>query len=211
MGDKEDQLIMVIPVDVLFVNNSYFQGFKPHSQIEDYESRILEYKKFMRRGDAERDHSYKQPVGYAVIYNPETKKVYTYKRATHKEDYNETRLHGRWSIGIGGHVEKDIDKADNIIHSSLLREVDEEVIINGSQNIKVIGYINDDNDDVGKVHFGVLYLIETDSDDVFPNDAESVHGQMMSLEEIRQIKSSPDSVLEGWSEIALGIMESYLK
>lgn len=209
MGGKDDKLIMAVPVDVLFVNSSNFQGFKHHSTIEDYESRILEYKKFLRRGDLEIDSSHKQPIGYAIIFNPETKKIYAYKRAAHKDDYNETRLHGKWSIGIGGHIEKEIDKTDNPIHSSLLREVDEEVIINGSQNIKVIGYINDDNDDVGKVHFGIVYLIETDSDDVFPN--ESVHGQMMSLEEIKNIKDSPDSVLEGWSEIALEVMENYLK
>ena len=211
MGGKDEHMIMAVPVDILFVNNSHFQGFKQHSTIEDYESRILEYKKFLRRGDLEIDPSHKQPIGYAVIVNPETKKVYAYKRAANKEDYNEKRLYNKWSIGIGGHIEKAEEAEDNPIHSSLLREIDEEVLINGSQEIKVIGYINDDRDDVGKVHFGVLYLLETDSNDVFPNDSESVHGEMMSLEQIKKIKDDPDSVLEGWSEIALEAIEIHLK
>ncbi|MBD3361393.1 NUDIX domain-containing protein [Candidatus Woesearchaeota archaeon] len=211
MGGKDDHIIMAVPVDILFVNNSHFQGFKPHSQIEDYESRILEYKKFLRRGDLEIDPSHKQPIGYAVIYNPETKKIYAYKRAADKADYNEQRLYNKWSIGIGGHIEKDEEAEDNPIHSSLIREIDEETVINGSQEIKVIGYINDDRDSVGKVHFGVLYLVETDSDDVFPNDSESVHGEMMSLEEIKKIKDDPNSTLEGWSEIALEAVENHLK
>jgi len=211
MGGKDDNFIMAVPVDILFVNNSHFQGFKPHSEIEDYESRILEYKKFLRRGDLEVDPSHKQPIGYAIIFNPKTKKIYAYKRAANKKDYNENRLYNKWSIGIGGHIEKVEEKEDNPIHSSLIRELDEEVLINGSQEIKVIGYINDDRDDVGKVHFGVLYLVETDSDDVFPNDAESVHGEMMSVEEIKKIKNDSDSVLEGWSEIALDAIENHLK
>ena len=210
-GDKNDRMILVVPNDILFVNNSKFQGFKEHSKIEDFESRILEYKKFMRRGDAEIDFSHKQPIGYAVIINPATKKVYAYKRASHDADYNEKRLHGKWSIGIGGHIEKEIDITDNPIHSSLLREIDEEILINGSQDIKVIGYINDEKDEVGKVHFGVLYVVETDSDDVFPNDTESVHGELMSIEDIKKLKASPDSSLEGWSQIALDVIENYLK
>jgi len=211
MGGKDEHMIMAVPIDILFVNNSHFQGFKPHSELEDYESRILEYKKFLRRGDLEVDPSHKQPIGYAVIINPKTKKIYCYKRAANKADYNEQRLYNKWSIGIGGHIEKDEEVSDNPIHSSLIREIDEETVINGSQEIKVIGYINDDRDDVGKVHFGVLYLVETDSDDVFPNDSESVHGEMMTLEEIKKIKQDPNSTLEGWSEIALEAVENHLK
>lgn len=210
-GDKNDRMILVVPNDILFVNNSRFQGFKEHSTIEDFESRILQYKKFMRRGDAEIDFSHKQPIGYAVIVNPLTKKVYAYKRAQSNVQHGDPRLQGKWSIGTGGHIEKDADKSDNPIHSSLLREIDEEVLINGSQDIKVIGYINDENDEVSKVHFGVLYVIETDSDDVFPNNAESVHGEMMSVEEIRKLKSTPEVTLENWSHIALDVIENYLK
>lgn len=210
-GDKNDRMILVVPNDILFVNKSNFQGFKQHSKMEDYESRILQYKKFMCRGDAEIDFSHKQPIGYAVILNPVTKKVYAYRRAQSNIEHGDMRLQGKWSIGIGGHIEKEIDATENPIHSSLLREIDEEVLINGSQDLKVVGYINDEKDEVGRVHFGVLYVIETDSDDVFPNNTESVHGEMMSIEEIKKLKSSPDSSLEGWSHIALDVIENYLK
>ncbi len=210
-GDKNDRMILVVPNDILFVNNSSFQGFKEHSKIEDFESRILQYKKFMRRGDAEIDFSHKQPIGYAVILNPVSKKVYAYRRAQSNVEHGDVRLQGKWSIGTGGHIEKEIDATENPIHSSLLREIDEEVLINGSQDLKVIGYINDEKDEVGKVHFGVLYVIETDSDDVFPNNTESVHGEMMSVEEIKKIKNSPDASLEGWSQITLDVIENYLK
>lgn len=210
-GDKNDRMILVVPNDILFVNNSKFQGFKEHSKIEDFEARILQYKKFMRRGDAEIDFSHKQPIGYAVILNPVTKKVYAYRRAQSNIEHGDARLQGKWSIGTGGHIEKEIDATENPIHSSLLREIDEEVLINGSQDLKVVGYINDEKDEVGKVHFGVLYVIETDSDDVFPNNTESVHGEMMSVEEIKKIKNSPDASLEGWSQITLDVIENYLK
>lgn len=208
MGKTEDykRLIMVVPKDILFVNNSQFQGFKPHSELEDYESRIIEYKKFMPRGEAEKNFEHKQPTGYAVIVNPISKKIYCYQRAG-----NEERLSNKWSIGIGGHIDKGEDAEDNPIHESLIREMDEEVIINGSQTIKVIGYINDEKDEVGKVHFGILYLVETDSDDVFSNEFKLVNGKMMTLEEIKQIKQDPNQILESWSEIALEAIENHLK
>jgi predicted NUDIX family phosphoesterase len=198
--------IMVIPKDILFVNNSQFQGFKPHSELEDYESRIIEYKTFMPRGEAEKNFEHKQPIGYAVIVNPITKKIYCYQRAG-----NEERLSNKWSVGIGGHMNKGEDVEDNPIHSCLIREMDEEVIINGSQDIKVIGYINDEKEEVGKVHFGILYLVETDSDDVFSNESRLINGKMMTIEEIKKIKDDPNSILEVWAQIALEAIENHLK
>ena len=206
--DKLEKDVLVVDRNTLFdAEKDKFQGFKPHSTI-DFQSRIMNGFKYIKRKIAEQDESHKQPIGYALIMNPKTKKVYIYKRAMAGKNYTEKRLQNKWSMGIGGHIDREEEKESNPIHSSLLRELSEEVKI-GQFQTKVLGYINDDEDSVGRVHFGVVYLILTESE-VFPGDKESVFGEMKSIEEIKQIISAEDAVLENWSVIALDYLENNL-
>jgi len=200
----KDKEIMVVPKNVLFGDN-YFSGFMERDAV-NYEERILSNFLYMKRNDAENSPEYKQPVGYALIINPKTKKIFVYQRAKDK-NYNEKRLQGNWSWGLGGHIER-VDDAKNPIHSSMLRELEEEVYIDGDINLKVLGYINDDSNSVGKVHFGVLYLIETNSD-VTPKDAEIASGRFMDINELEKICSSNQAV-DGWSKISFGPLKEYL-
>ena len=206
--DKMEKDVLVVSREILFdAEKDKFQGFKAHSDI-DFHSRIIKGFKYMKRGIAEEDETHKQPIGYALIVNPKTKKVYIYKRAMAGKNYTEKRLQNKWSMGIGGHIDREEEKEANPIHSSLLRELSEEVKI-GQFQTKVLGYINDDEDSVGRVHFGIVYLVLTESD-VFPGDAESVFGEMKSFEEIKEIISAEDATLENWSEIAIDFLEKNL-
>lgn len=54
----------------------------------------------MRRGDAEVDPSFKQPIGYAVIRNAQGD-VFLYQRGNKREEFHESRLAGKWACGIG--------------------------------------------------------------------------------------------------------------
>ena len=99
----------------------------------------------------------------------------------------------------------------NPLHASMLRELEEEVHVDGSITPKVLGYINDDGDDVGKVHFGVLYVIETDSSSVKPNDAEIDGGEFRTIEELEKMNNSSDFEIEEWSRIALKPLKDYLQ
>ena len=201
----KDKEIMVVPKGDLFDNN-YFEGFMKKNSV-DYEKRILSNFSYMQRSLAENSPEYKQPVGYALIINPKTKKIFVYQRAKDK-NYNEKRLQGNWSWGLGGHIER-IDDAKNPIHSSMLRELNEEVYIEGDIKLKVLGYINDDSNPVGKVHFGVLYLIETNSG-VRPKDAEIASGKFMDLNELEKICSS-DQKIDSWSRISFAPLKEYLE
>ena len=151
---KEDMKIIVVERDKLF-GEDYFQGFKNHEEF-DYEKIILDNLKIMRRGDAEVDSSHKQPIGYMLIVNPKSKKIFVYLRSG---EGGENRLHGKWSLGVGGHIEPFDIKNKNInpIRKSQLRELKEEIeIIGNILGIKVLGYVNDEEDSVGKVHFGKI-------------------------------------------------------
>lgn len=199
--DKMQKPIMVIKRDTLFSEGA-FQGFKPATDL-DYSSRILENFEYMPRGLAEQDPNFKQPIGYAVLLNPSLKKIFAYRRSKKDEEYTETRLQGKYSWGVGGHIDK--SDAGNPIHSSLLREIEEEIGLRHDQiqNIRVLGYVNDDENDVGRVHFCILYGIETAVADILPK-SEIMHGKLMTIDELEELVSNPEVEVETWSKIAFG-------
>ena len=205
---KNEKLIMVVRKDLLF-NGDYFQGFRPQNKV-DYESRILKNFTYMKRGLAEENTNYKQPIGYALIVNTNLKKVFAFQRSSHDSKYKEKRLQGKWSWGVGGHIEKFDLENGNPISISMLRELEEEVSIGSTVKSKVLGYVNDDFDDVGSFHFGILYIFETTSKDVKPKDPEIDNGKLRNIKELEDICLNPYFRVEGWSKIALEPLKRYL-
>ena len=206
---KNEKLIMVVERELLFGEDT-FQGFRPHNHVY-YEARILKKFTYMKRGLAEQNPAYKQPIGYSIIVNPALKQVFAYQRSSHDAKYGEKRLQGKWSWGVGGHIDKIDTEAGNPINASMLRELDEEVELGGKAVPKILGYINDDSTDVGSVHFGIVNIFETGSKAVKPKDDEIDNGGMRSIEELEKICSSPDFSVEEWSKISLEPLKQYLQ
>jgi len=191
---------MVVDRSKLFRNDA-FNGFVRHGE-KDYEKRILENFYYIKRGLAEKDPSKKQPIGYAIIVNKKEKNMFVYQRSPSNKAHGDERLQNKWSCGVGGHIEIVDEKSENPIVESMLREINEEVGFLGDAEAKVLGYINDESNDVGRVHFGILYLIETDKD-VTPKSEELKTGKMMRINDVESIFSSNDFDVEEWSRIAL--------
>jgi len=221
---KEEQRILVVLKKKLFGPNGerHFQGFRKLGEV-DYETLILEGKEIMRRGsdkepidhpegNAERSLDYKQPIGYMIVANTKTEKIFAYQRSSNDAHYRESRLQGKWSWGIGGHIEPQ-DGESNPIRESRLRELAEEIEIDGKiLETKVLGYINDEADDVGNVHFGVLYLVEIDgSVKPKPTSKEMAFGNMLSISELNELVASVNYEVENWSAIALEPLRKYFE
>lgn len=200
-------IILAFEKSKVFPDGRVFQGFRGHCE-EDYESSLIPYLVKMRRGDAEVSSFYKHPIPYVMVVNPSKREVFAYQRASDKDSAYEERLHGRWSWGIGGHVEP-VDNESNPIRDTMMRELLEEVAIDGELgDIRVLGYINDERDEVGQVHFGILYLVETNGG-VRPRDSEIAQGRFMSLSDIEKLCESEEEIVEGWSQIAEGPLRDY--
>jgi predicted NUDIX family phosphoesterase len=198
--EKAEKEILVVDRSTLF-SEGYFQGFAPADGVNYYDIIHNNYF-YMKRGLVEPDPKYKQPIAYAVIVNKESRHIFAYQRAG-SSDYNEKRLRGKWSWGIGGHIDKVDSEEKEPITTSLLREIEEEVEIDSYDEPKILGYINDDETDVGAVHFGLLYLIETDAKKVKPKDKEISWGGFMSYDQLEEICMLDDKNVESWSEISL--------
>lgn len=121
---------------------------------------------FLPRGEAETDSRYKQIVTYCIVERETSDRdepvVFAYRRCKD----GETRLRGLVSIGVGGHVSREDCagvKGRFGVEFGVLRELDEEVVLNssGPPSPEWLGVINDDSDEVGRVHLGVVARVRS--------------------------------------------------
>jgi predicted NUDIX family phosphoesterase len=80
------------------------------------------------------------------------------------------------------------------------REVREEVALGSVFSKRVVGLINDDGNEVGKVHLGVVHLWE-----LGPEEVSKAEGAITQLEFLtpNEILSREDLEVESWSRFCL--------
>lgn len=201
-----DEIIVVVPRKALFdYERLVFEGtLTDADKVIQLDNNISKNMGTMRRGDAEENTAFKQPIPYALLMRGD--EIFAYERL---EGGGEERLHGSISIGVGGHMnlsEGTPKDFKSILIDNLNRELDEEVfIISRSQELSVIGYINDDNDATNQVHIGVLVVIKLDDDaTVSVKETDELDGAFRTIAEL---KESYDR-LEDWTKIAIDYLES---
>ena len=176
------------------------QGFNPAS--ESLVKSLLENPQlfFMQRDLAENDPNYKQLIPYVVFQSP--KGFFSYQRG---KASSETRLRMLRSLGVGGHIEKeDGDIGQNSYIKGLWRELKEEVGIDPSNNIKLLGFINDDSNDVGKVHLGIVHLYQLETSDLESKELNLTDCKFSSISKIKEEEES----FETWSRLLIPFLKS---
>jgi predicted NUDIX family phosphoesterase len=116
---------------------------------------------YLNRSDAEQDRRYKQLIPYVLILCDG--KILRYQRG---KGGQETRLHGLYSVGIGGHISEEdhgLFSNDRGYQDGMRRELMEEIALEGVKDAAV-AVINDDSTDVGCVHFGVVHVVRVADD-----------------------------------------------
>jgi len=175
-------------------------GFNPAS--ESMVKTILENPKlmFIERNLAENDPNYKQLIPYVVFQSP--KGFFNYQRG---KTSSETRLRLLRSLGVGGHIEKqDGDIGQNCYLKGLWRELEEEVGVAPSNNIKLLGFINDDTNEVGKVHLGIVHLYQMETSNLESQEHNLIDCKFSNMLEIKETEES----FETWSRLLLPYLES---
>lgn len=195
--------VLVVPTDVLSnIIGGHFQGFKLVEPIILY--KLAENAEWYERGKAEKDPTMKQIICYCAFLDHKNW-VFAYSRSKQDKDYPEKRLQGKVSWGIGGHITQiDGRITPDIFITSLTREKYEEVEIIGGQGItkiKLAGVINDDEDDVGKVHFGLFFMVHCDAITIKPKDPEIAIGRPVHPDVLKFACEFPGIEVEGWSRI----------
>ena len=151
---------------------------------------------YLNRSDAEQDKRYKQLIPYVLIICHG--RILRYRRGRGGQ---ETRLHGLYSVGIGGHISEE----DHGLFSSGLgyqegmrRELMEEVAIDEVKETAV-AVINDDSTDVGYVHFGVVHVLPVANENVAGRRSGIVAPEFIPI--VEAVKDP--SGYESWSRFCL--------
>lgn len=115
---------------------------------------------FIDRDKAEQDPTHKQLIPYCLVKNKKGE-TFVYQRTKKGQ---ESRLHAKYSFGIGGHEDYSLqfDKMTRMDfhYGNLDRELTEEVgLTRDDYNDKFVGFLYDASNSVGAVHLGLVYHI----------------------------------------------------
>ena len=188
-----------MPEDVLIIKNDLL----PHIQTKEcclitenkdrIFDKILNNLSFMLRDEAEYDFEHKQVIPYVTIRHNND---YLLLQRTAKQ--SEKRLHNKYSLGIGGHINPlDDMEEENIIITSLYRELNEEVHVNDQGGLSFIGIINDESNSVSKVHLGLLYVLEAATPEFKVLETDKMTAQWVPEKELNKYYEG----LETWSQV----------
>ena len=198
MRDYQGEEILVISRQ-LFDELGSFQGIK--TDVDGYLQAILDPANnfFMDRGKAEDDPSFKQIIPYALFHHDGK-----YLHYTRGKSGGESRLHAQGSVGVGGHINPVDERADPLGKATYLagveREIDDELNITGGHQNRIVGLLNDDSNDVGKVHLGVVHIFDLESEDV--TSAEDALANL-AFQSSEDLTGKLHGSLETWSRFCV--------
>ena len=158
---------------------------------------------YLNRSDAEQDKRYKQLIPYVLILCHD--RILRYRRG---KGGQETRLHGLFSVGIGGHIsEEDHGLFSNQLgyHEGMRRELKEEVDVEAA-NEAAVAVINDDSTEVGFVHFGVVHVLHVPTEEIVGRRSGIVAPEFVSIVEAMK----DPSAYESWSRFCLENLDALL-
>jgi len=200
----EEEMVLVIRRSLL-ESLGLFQGLQ--FEVDRYLKAMLarENNFFAPRSSAETNPSLKQIIPYAILVSGG--KVLRYKRG---KKSGEQRLVAKGSIGIGGHM-NDRDEGlfaldEQAYLAGVEREIDEELIIEHPLRNRIAALINDDSNEVGQFHLGVVHVLE-----LLHPLAEKRESMILSIEFLTpgQLRAGRET-LETWSQICVDNLEKLL-
>ncbi len=149
---------------------------------------------FRARPEAETDPTWKQVIPYVVLRDDE--RIFLMRRTNAGGD---ERLHDRYSIGIGGHV----NPVDADLAGGLRREWSEEIEADFEPDFEPVGVLNDDDNPVGAVHLGLVYEADAHGRPVAIREREKLEGRFATRAEVAAVADR----LETWSALLFDFLE----
>ena len=207
LSSKHTEKVFVVKRSDIFADGIW-NGLKVDGLAKILKTISTNYK-FLPRAQVEEDARWQQIIPYIVFEN--NGKIFLMKR---KADHTDRRLANMYSIGVGGHINKsDVKESlrknsgqaksqrvkggnENRILQWARREFEEEVDYQGKYKLELLGLVNDDSNDVGLVHLGLIIRLIGDSSQISVRD-EHKSGSLVSLEAVGKYEKQ----METWSRI----------
>lgn len=177
-----------------FKKAGQFIGFKKAN--ENFYKTMLSNVRFVNRDDAELDESWKQIIPYVMIHNQDN-----YLVMQRLPRSGEKRLHNAYTFGVGGHINpadstSEVEGVD-VIERGMMREINEEVWIDDLKNVKLVGFIYDEEQEVSRHHIGFVYEAETGSDNVKVLESDKLRAFFSAKKDLPKYIDGK----ENWAEI----------
>lgn len=209
MAKDLEEKVLVVSRQKLFGENNehFFEGFK---SVQEFDfTKIIESNNFFvwrhvardeQKLAAEEDESIQQIIPYVIVKHKD--KLFFYKRSN---TISEARLRNLYTIGVGGHINPvDVSNGNNLLEEGMKRELQEELLINEKVSPKLAGFINIEATPVDRVHFGVLYLIELQRQEIEVVEKDKMSGEFLEFNKVP--KEVLDS-LDNWGKQCLGFVK----
>ena len=184
MSDVE--LVFVVPREAVLTDDGWY-GLQS-ADLDAFLATIERHGRFEPRPAMEADPGFKQVIPYLVLRDAER---YFLMRRTRAG--GDARLHDRWSIGVGGHL----NPGDQDLDGGLRREWSEELAADWIPDFRFIGLLNDDTTPVGEVHLGAVFVADAAGRRVSIRETDKLSGAFATPAEVAAVTSD----LETWSRL----------
>lgn len=193
--------VLCVPASV-FEKLGPFRGFTRNWTAYSILINMPSLQSFIPRSIAEHDETQLQLIPYVLFVHRPTGKVFSYLRSKMQ---GERRLHGKRSIGVGGHINDGDVGASCHYRRGLKREVREEVDFNGDvDDLRLYGMLHDPSNDVGRVHLGIVHVATVeDETDVRPREESMLDAGFFSLDWLAERGDD----LETWSQLCVAELQ----
>ena len=185
--------VYVVPRDVL-PDGAGWYGLRT-DDLETFVAAVERDGRYEPREAMELDPGFKQIIPYLVLRDGE--RYFLMQRTAAGSD---ARLHGRYSIGVGGHL----NPGDGGMLGGLRREWDEELVAAFVPSFRLVALLNDDTTPVGAVHLGAVYVADVDGRSVAIRETDKLTGGFADPTEVAGVADR----LETWSALAFEFLES---
>jgi predicted NUDIX family phosphoesterase len=189
---SDDELVLVVPRDAVMDRDGWL-GVRTDG-VGEFLSAVERTGEFRPRPEMEADPAFKQVIPYLVLRDGERWFLMRRTRAG-----GDARLHDRWSIGVGGHL----NPGDGDLPGGLRREWHEELVADFVPEFRLIGLLNDDTTDVGRVHLGAVYVADAAGRPVGIRETHKLAGRSASSTDVQAVADD----LETWSRLVFEALE----
>jgi predicted NUDIX family phosphoesterase len=184
--------VLVVPRDAL-PDAAGWYGLRTDG-LAEFAALVAREGRLLPRPEMEVDPSHKQIIPYLVLRDGP--RYFLMQRTRAGAD---ARLHDRYSIGVGGHL----NPGDDGLDGGLRREWAEELVADFVPSFELVALLNDDTTEVGAVHLGAVYVADAGSRTVAIRETEKLTGSFVDPDDVAAVADR----LETWSRLVFEFLE----
>jgi predicted NUDIX family phosphoesterase len=183
--------VLVVPREAL-PDHAGWYGLRI-DDLDGFASLVARHGRFRPRAEMEIDPSQKQVIPYLVLRDGP--RYFLMQRTKAGGD---ARLHDRYSIGVGGHL----NPGDADLEGGLRREWAEELVADFEPSFELVALLNDDTTEVGAVHLGAVYIADAAGRPVAIRETDKLTGRFVEATAVADVADR----LETWSRLVFDFL-----